>query len=101
MFNETAFLITRAISYDSLGNSIAQETKKEVFVQKKSIRMREFYSAAEVGLKPDFTLVLADYYDYNNEKRVEYDGKVYDITRIYRRANRLELTITERTDRDA
>lgn len=99
MFNDVAELIATTISYDEYKNPVTVETRKEVFVKPQSIRMREFYQAAEVGMKADFTLVLADYYDYDGEKLVEYNGTVYDVVRTYRRDNRLEIVLTERIGR--
>lgn len=99
MFNDVASLCSAAITYDASGNAVEQLTKKDVFVKPKSIRMKEFYQAAEVGLKPEFTLVLADYYDYSGEKLVEYEGKMFDIIRTYRVDDRLELVVTGRRAR--
>ncbi len=99
MFNDIAYLCEEKTSYDAVGNTVETLTKNQVFVKPKSIKMTEFYQAAEVGLKPDFTLVLADYYDYNGEKLVEYNGTLFDVLRTYRKDNRLELVLTGRMAR--
>lgn len=99
MFNDVAYLCKTTITYDDVGNTVETLDKTKVFVKPQSIRMKEFYSLAEVGLKADYTLVLADYYDYDNEKLVEYNGTMYDIVRTYRRDNRLEIVVTEREGR--
>lgn len=96
MFNDIAKLVSVVITYDDVGNTIETPTEKEVFVQSKSVRAREFYEAATVDMKPDLVLVLSDYYDYDGEKLVEYNDKVYDVIRTYVNKNRLELTLTER-----
>lgn len=96
MFNDIAKLVSTVITYDNVGNTIETKTEKQVFVQPKSVRMREFYEAATVDMKPDLILVLADYYDYSDQKLVEYKGKTYDVIRTYVNQNRLELTLTER-----
>lgn len=96
MFNEVAYLITDVITYDDTGNTVKTRTEKQVFVAPRSIGMKEFYQAQVVGLKPDLTLVLADYWDYSNEKALKYHDEVYDITRVYIRENRIELICTHR-----
>lgn len=99
MFNDIAYLCEITVSYDDVGNTIETIKKTQVFVKPQSIRMKEFYQLAEVGMKADFTLVLADYYDYHDEKIVEYNGTMYDVVRTYRRENRLEIVVTEREGR--
>ena len=99
MFNDIANLCTATTTYDDVGNTVETLTKKQVYVKPKSIKATEFYQAAEVGMKPDFTLVLADYYDYNGEKLVEYNGEMYDVLRTYRKDNRLEIVVTGRMAR--
>ena len=99
MFNDVAYLCSSTITYDEVGNTVETLSKTQVFVKPQSIKMREFYQAAEVGMKPDFTLVLADYYDYNGEKLVEYHGEMFDVLRTYIKENRIELVLTGRIAR--
>ena len=63
----------------------------------RSVGMREFYQANASDFHPDVKFVLADYLDYNNERRVKYEGDqavpgLYQILRTYRTGQELELT---------
>lgn len=96
MFNDIAYLCREVIRQDEYMNEISELEKREVFVQAKSIGSREFYQAATTDFHPVLTLVLADYYDYQDEKIVIYEGRPFDIIRTYRKGTRLELTLQER-----
>ena len=71
-----------------------------VFVQPRSIGSAEFYRAATTQYNPVITLVLADYYDYNDEPIVRYNDELFDVIRTYRKENRLELVLQKRLARD-
>ena len=96
MFNDIAYLCREEILQDKYLNETAELTEREVFVKAKSIGSREFYQAATTDFHPTLTLVLADYYDYENEKIVKYEGRYYDVIRTYRKETSLELTLQER-----
>ena len=72
-----------------------------MFCKRTSIGQQEFYNSAVVSLKPEFKLVLADYYDYDNQKIVRYEGKLYDVIRTFIAKNTIELTVKERFERNA
>jgi hypothetical protein len=60
------------------------------------IGQSEFYQAQAVGLKPEIKFVIADFADYQNEKKLKftpYGGteEVYTILRTYRTKNQLEI----------
>ena len=96
MFNDIAYLCSETITQDEYLNEVVAFQEREVFVQAKSIRASEFYQAATTDFRPEITLVLADYYDYEGERIVRYDGKLFDIVRTYENRNRLELTLQQR-----
>ena len=99
MFNDVAYLCKETITQDEYLNEKHKLTHREVFVQPKSIGASEFYQAATTSYHPDITLVLADYYDYEDEPIVHYDGKMFDVIRTYQKQNRLELVLQERMGR--
>lgn len=72
---------------------------KQVFVNKKSVRQSEVYQAATVGLKPELMFEVRSL-DYDNEERVKYNGKLYEITRIYDKGEITELICSARTGSD-
>lgn len=99
MYNDIAYLCSETVTQDEYFNEVKEYTERQVFVQPKSVGMREFYAAATADLHPSLVLVLADYYDYDGEKVMKYNDKYYDVTRTYVNKNRLEITLTERLAR--
>lgn len=65
----------------------------EVFLEKKSVTMKEFYLAGNDGIQPDVVFRLTDEADYHGEKLLEYEGIQYDIIRSYAgKGQAIELT---------
>ncbi len=91
MWNDTMKLVRIIESTNEVGDLVKTRSEREVFVDVKSIGQSEFYQAQATGLKPEFKFILADFFDYENEKIVNYDGKDYRIVRIFRSGNRLEM----------
>ena len=98
MIEGTAILKKAVVTQDEALNEIETYTERTVFVRPRSVYASEFYQAAAVGLKPSLTLVLASFADYDDEKLVEFEGKEYTVTRVFRRPDRdsVELTLEER-----
>lgn len=96
MYNEIANLCAVKIEQDEYGNENRVLEKRPVFVQPRSVGQREYYAAATTDFKPELTLVLADYYDYNDEQIVEYSGRLYSVIRTYINRNRLEIVLERR-----
>lgn len=94
MYDEVITLLNITTTTNDYGDMIETETKKDVFAQVKSIGMKETYQALSVGLKPELIFILADYYDYENQKAIEYEGERYSVIRTYRKSNELELVVT-------
>ena len=82
LFRDTIDLVSVAYSTNDVGNSAEVETKLTVYADKQSIRQSEFYQAAQTGLKPELMFVIRTI-DYNNETRLEYNSKKYNIIRAY------------------
>lgn len=96
MYNEIITLIKKKVDIDSYGDPVVIEERREIFAEVKSIGQTEFYQAEAVGLKPEIKFVIADYFDYENEKTLEYaqyesDPERYHIIRTYRVDNTLEI----------
>lgn len=85
-------------SFDEYGNQSHTITEHKVYVEPRSVYSSEFYSAAQVGLKPSITLRLTNRADYNDEKVVEFHGKEYDVIRVDWNAqrDRVDLVCEER-----
>lgn len=97
MFDTVATLYTETVSQDAMLNECVTYTPKPIQVrQTRSITRNEYYQAAAQGLKPSAVLVVF-FGDYDGEKVVEWQGKIYRITRAYQSpsSDSLELTIEE------
>lgn len=57
--------------------------EKKRFCKELSVTRNEYYEAENVGYKPEIVLKLARASDFENELRVRYQGKIYDIIRNY------------------
>ena len=86
---------------NAYGQEVEEKVWKEVFAEVRSVSRQEFYSAAMAGIRPTIVFALADYYDYDNEKIIWYDGKTYDVIRTYSSGEDTEIEITaEMRERD-
>ncbi|NLC03181.1 MAG: phage head closure protein [Tissierellia bacterium] len=82
LWSDVAKLISITKTVDDIGDTVEVSVKKQVFVNKKSIRQSEYYQALSVGLKPELMLEVRSI-DYSDEKDIEYNNKNYNITRVY------------------
>lgn len=93
MYNEVISLRSYTETVDEYGIPQRTTSDRTVFAGLKSIGQNEFYQAQADGLKPQLKFILADYYDYQGEKEVVYDSKVYSVLRTYRDGNKIEITV--------
>lgn len=92
MYNDVISLISGTTTVDEYGDITTSETSRTVFCEVRSIGQKEFYEAHATGLQPEIKFVLADFYDYANEKIVEHNETRYHVLRTYRTENELEIT---------
>lgn len=59
------------------------ETGREVYCEVHSAGRSEFYQAASVGLRPEYVLKLRAREDWEDEIKVEFEGKRYRVIRSY------------------
>ena len=74
------------------------ETGHEVFCQIKSVSRSEFYSAMNVGVKPELVLKLYVREEYEDERLANFEGKRYEIIRTYETDDGGIELILERAD---
>lgn len=97
MYNDLITLCDIELKEDKYGNEIEHEkNKKDVFAKIRSIRMSEFYAAANAGLQPSLEAIIGDYRDYSGEKIVKHDGETYRVLRTYRVGRQLEITLSHK-----
>ena len=94
-WRDTVNLITKTETVNDMGNVIVTTTPKEVFCNRKSVRMNEFYQAHGHGLKAELMLEIRTH-DYNAEDELQFDGKNYDIIRTYDRNGEILELICKR-----
>ena len=70
-------------SHDDYGNEIITTESRQVFCKTYGVDRNEYYSASTVGLKPEITVRLSDYADYQGEKIAVMHDVQYDIIRTY------------------
>lgn len=75
--------------------------RRMVYCTVRSVGMTETYQAKSYGLEPQYVFDLADYAEYNGEPIVEYNGIWYDVFRTYVNGQKIEITVVERSGRDA
>lgn len=98
MFDDIIELGKATITTSAAGDQEKGYIFRTVYAQLKSVSQNEFYTAAQSGLKPAYRAVLADYYDYDGEDIVRYNGELYHILRTYRTETQFELTLEARTE---
>ena len=96
MYDSIIKLIKETKTVNKYGNTISTSTERTIFAEVKSIRQDEFYQAQAVGLKPEIKFVIADFADYEGEKKLKYapfggTEEVYTILRTYRTNYKLEI----------
>ena len=95
MYNDVITLVHTDYLINAVGDSIPTEVKKDVFALARSIGMKEKYEALAIGLHPELAFVLADYYDYDGQEYIEYEGVRYRVLRTFKKTtNELEIVVT-------
>jgi SPP1 family predicted phage head-tail adaptor len=96
LFAETANLIKQTFTVNAVGDSIAAETSRTVFVEFQSIGLKRKIDALATGLNVEFKLLLKDIAEYDDEKIIEYKGKRYNVKNVFIRDDQaVELTVGE------
>lgn len=83
MYDDVATLKAYGEStFDESGNEEETVIETEVYVQPRGVYSSEYYSAAQIGLKPSIMLYIADREDYNGQKVLTYQGRDYSVIRV-------------------
>lgn len=86
VLHDICTLIGETMGSDEIGNQIPQETQTEVFCGEIAITEKEFYAAAQTGIRPE-TAVIVNSMDYAGQGKVSFDGVVYHVLRRYPRVD--------------
>ena len=72
----------------------ATETRRDVYCTVRSVGMREAYEALSHGLRPEWVLTLTHSFEYQGEKKIEFQRLLYTVLRTYvTETDGIELTI--------
>lgn len=69
---------------DEYLNEVTTTKERDVFCRISSAARNEFYQAATAGLRPEWTIRLSDFAEYQGETKVRYNGETYSVLRTYR-----------------
>jgi len=94
MQNDVISLVAKTYTIDAYGDTVVTRATRDVFAEIRSIGMKEKYEALQAGLNPEYTFVLADYYEYDDEDEIQYGGKTYRVIRTYRNGQTIEIVVT-------
>lgn len=68
---------------DDIGDLVRNEIYyQRVYANKKSITQNEFFQAQAQGFKPELKFEINSF-EYENNKRIRYKGKLYKIYRTF------------------
>ena len=93
-FRETIQLVSVTATVNSIGNAVDAETLTTVFADKQSIRQSEYYQAYATGLRPELMFVIRSV-DYNNQPKLKWNNKYYNIIRTFDKDGELIELICE------
>lgn len=92
---DVLFLISESPKERGVFDSVERE-KRMVYCSVRSVGMSEIYEAMGHNLTPEYVFDLADRAEYQDEKLVEYNGKLYDVIRTYVNRQKIEITVARR-----
>lgn len=84
--NDICTLISETFESDAVGNQIPAISETEVFCGELAITEREFYDAAQTGIRPE-TAVIVNSMDYDGQEKVSFNGMIYSVLRRYPRVD--------------
>jgi len=70
---------------DEWGNQIEITTERTILCSLQSVKRNEFYNASVSGHKPELVFIIHSY-EYDNEQKVRFEGKEYNVIRNYRKS---------------
>jgi len=89
--NQIIKLINVIVTEDAIGNQIASTIERTVYANEYYVSQSEFYNAAVADLKAEKQFEIYSY-EYQDEPKLEHDGKVYNVIRTEKRGDKTRLT---------
>lgn len=95
LHDDVCNLIKKTVVIDENGIERGEVVdKREVFCKIGGVYNQEFFNAYQSGIKARFMVTIFAG-DYDNEKLVEYEGKIYEVYRRFQRLDDYELYLRE------
>lgn len=92
MFSELVTLLgAESESIDEYGDIVRKREEKKVFVRLDRIFFSEALQAMSQGFTRQVRFRLSDYYDYNGEEALLYEGKLWKIVNTQRIGKEIEI----------
>lgn len=93
MYSEIITLLKVTETVDDYGDMVKTKIPKEVFARLDRVYLTEAIQGQAQGFKPEHRFTLSDYYDYDGEQEVIYDGKLYSVLSTMRKGIEVELVV--------
>lgn len=93
--NVVTLIKEKIVGYDDEGNQKRETEELEIYCNESSVYSRDFYSANNIGLKPECVLSI-NCFEYDGQKKVVYKNQLFEVLRTYKRGNEIELTVGEK-----
>lgn len=84
MWSDDIYLITDVYGESDIGDPITNTYLRKAYANKKSVKCSEFYQARNSGLKPVIVFEVRAC-EYQEEDKLQYEGKTYSIIRTYQK----------------
>lgn len=82
LMDDVIKLLSTTYQKNKYGQSVPENTAKEVFCKRQSVSRNEFFNAGRNGLNPQFVFTVFKG-EYSGESICEYKGLTYSIYRTY------------------
>lgn len=92
-YSEIIYLITESNGVDAIGNVTSTLTSaNKCYAKAQSVRVNEYYNAAEIGLTPSVEFVIKKL-NYNGEDEIEWNNKRYSVIRVVEPKNKFDIVL--------
>ena len=81
-YDDEISLIKYIPGENEMGDPIETPVKRHILASILDFRNKDFYQAMANGLKPSITFAV-NKYEYENEQKLEHDGKLFRIIDVY------------------
>lgn len=76
---------------DDYGDIVTTQSEREVFARLDRIYLKEALQGMAQGFERQVRFRISDYFDYNNEEELLYEGKKFRVINTQRVGTELEL----------